>query len=107
MTYQLDADSELPPHLLELFLRSTPAQLRQLVESCQARDAETARDHAHKLKGSLYAAGGSRLADGVEVLRGSLARGDWPAALRQLQVIRDDFAAMRSELERQMQPGKP
>lgn len=96
----LDADSELPPHLLELFLRAAPEQMADLVAKCERRELEAARAQAHKLKGGLYAAGASRLADTLESLRGSLARADWTSALQELARIRAAFTRVLAELER-------
>ena len=107
MTYRLDEGAGLPPHLLALFLRTTPSQLEQLVLSCEARDVERARMTAHKLKGSLYAVGASRLASDVESLRALLAAGDFSESERQLRAVRDDFARLLRELERQLQEPKP
>lgn len=84
----LDSDSELPPYLLELFLRAAPEQMADLVAKCERRELEAARAQAHKLKGGLYAAGASRLADRLESLRGSLTRADWTSALQELARIR-------------------
>ncbi len=100
--YELDDDAKLPPHLLELFLRVTPAQVEQLALACAARDVERARATAHKLKGSLYAAGASRLAADVEALRERLGAGDFAASERRLRAVRDDFERLLRELERQL-----
>src|SRR5437868_5998181 len=106
MTYPLDPDSELPPHLVQLFLRVAPGQLERVVEACAERDVEAARLAAHKLKGGLYAAGASALADNVESLRATLTKGDFVLATRQLRAIRDDFAGLALELERRLRPAK-
>src|SRR5687767_11283222 len=105
-TYQLDADSELPPHLLELFLRSGSQQLQALVDACGGRDATNTRAQAHKLKGSLHAVGASRLAESLQELRAMLDESDWPAAEQKLQAIRDDFAALCQELESRLGQSK-
>ena len=102
MSYQLDEDSELPGHLLELFLRSAPNQLAGLVQACAERNVDGARAAAHKLKGSLFAAGASRLASSMETLRSLLARPDFPEVERQLTAIRDDMASLLAELEQQL-----
>lgn len=99
----LDLGSELPPHLYQLFARAGQQQLAVLAEQCERRDQEGARAQAHKLKGGLYAAGASRLADALEELRGALARGDWTSALQNLARIRTAFARVTSELERRSQ----
>ena len=105
MTYQLDPGCQLPAHLIQLFLRSAPGQLAQLVDCCAARNAEAARAQAHKLKGGLYAAGATRLAEDVEALRAALSSSDWPMAQPRLQAICSEFAAMLAELERQLPVG--
>lgn len=107
VTYRLDEGASLPAHLLALFLRTTPPQVDQLVLACEARDVDRARMTAHKLKGSLYAVGASRLASDVESLRALLGAGDFSESERQLQAVRDDFAGLRRELERQLQEAKP
>ena len=99
----LDPGSELPPHLLALFLRAAPEQLADLVAKCERRELEAARAQAHKLKGSLYAVGASRLADALEVLRGSLTRADWTSALQELARIRAALTRVLAELERRRQ----
>ena len=104
---QLDEGYELPPHLLELFLRSAPGHLQDLIDACSRRDAAAARAQAHKLKGGLYAAGASRLAESVESLRGALGLSDWTASERQLQAVAADFAALCRELELKLKRVKP
>lgn len=107
MTHLLDPDCALPPHLLELFLRAAPGQLEQLAAACQARSVESARALSHKLKGALYAAGASRLAESVEQLRVALSKGDFSLADRLLLVVRDDFAQIVLELEKQLRRAGP
>jgi HPt (histidine-containing phosphotransfer) domain-containing protein len=102
VTYQLDENCGLPPHLLQVFLRTTPQLLEQVISACAAREVDRARAAAHKLKGSLYAAGASRLATDVEALRGLLATGDFAEGERQLRVVRDDFEQLLRELERRL-----
>jgi HPt (histidine-containing phosphotransfer) domain-containing protein len=106
MIYELDEDAGLPPHLLQLFVRTTPAQVEQLVLACQARNVEAARAAAHKLKGSLYAAGASRLAVQLEALRAQLGAADFAGSERQLRAVRDDFERLLRELERQLREAK-
>ena len=105
MTYQLDPECQLPSHLIQLFLRSAPGQLAQLVDFCAARNTEAARAQAHKLKGGLYAAGATQLAEDVEALRAALATSDWPVVQSRLPAIRREFAAMLTQLERQLPAG--
>jgi len=107
MSYELDADCDLPPHLIGLFLRSAPNQLQQLLALCTARDTEGARAQAHKLKGSLYAAGASRLAERMEALRGALAAADWRACEALLVPIREDFASLLKQLAARSSTGEP
>jgi HPt (histidine-containing phosphotransfer) domain-containing protein len=107
MSSDVDADCELPPHLLALFLKSAPHQLQQLLVLCAARDAQGARAQAHKLKGSLYAAGASGLAERLEVLRGALAAGDWQTGEALLVTIRDDFAGLLKQLAARPSTSEP
>jgi HPt (histidine-containing phosphotransfer) domain-containing protein len=107
VTYRLDDEARLPPHLLKLFLQATPAQVEQLALACQERDVERARAAAHKLKGSLYAAGASRLASDLESLRALLEAHDFAASERRLCAVRDDFRAVLFELERQLREASP
>jgi HPt (histidine-containing phosphotransfer) domain-containing protein len=100
--YTLDPECQLPPRLIELFLRSAPGQVQLLVDACSARDAEAARAQAHKLKGSLYAAGATRLAEDIEALRQLLATSSWSAAEPQLQGIRREFTAVLGQLQAQL-----
>ncbi|HEX2875293.1 MAG TPA: Hpt domain-containing protein [Polyangiaceae bacterium] len=103
--YTLDPECQLPPRLIEVFLRSAPGQVQLLVDACSARDVEAARAQAHKLKGSLYAAGATRLAEDLEALRQLLATGSWSAAEPQLQGIRREFAAVLAQLQAQLTGG--
>jgi HPt (histidine-containing phosphotransfer) domain-containing protein len=105
VTYQLDPECQLPPHLIQLFLRSAPGQLKQLADFCAARSVEAARAQAHKLKGSLYAAGATRLAEDIEALRAALSMSAWPTVEPRLQAIRREFASMLAQLERQLKAG--
>lgn len=100
--YTLDPECQLPPRLIELFLRSAPGQVQLLVDACGARDAEAARAQAHKLKGSLYAAGATRLAEDIEALRQLLATGSWSEVEPQLQGIRREFGAVLGQLQTQL-----
>jgi HPt (histidine-containing phosphotransfer) domain-containing protein len=104
MTYELDPDADLPPQLLQLFLRSAPVQLKVLVEAVARHNVDGARLAAHKFKGGLFAAGASRLARDLETLRATLAREEWPHVERQLQAIRDDFSLLVATLERRLEP---
>lgn len=100
--YTLDPECQLPPRLIELFLRSAPGQVQLLADACVARDAEAARAQAHKLKGSLYAAGATHLAEDIEALRQLLASGSWSAVEPQLQGIRREFAGVLAQLQAQL-----
>lgn len=102
MTYALDPECQLPPRLIALFLRSAPGQVQLLVDACGARDAEAARAQAHKLKGSLYAAGATRLAEDIEALRQELATGDWSTVEPRLQELRRQFNSVLAQLETQL-----
>jgi HPt (histidine-containing phosphotransfer) domain-containing protein len=101
----MDPDSELPPHLVPLFLRSATTQLTELADACKRRDSKRARAVAHKLKGSLYAAGASRLADDLEVLRAAAAAGEWGAVDAQLPRVRSDLTSVMQQLEAAQAPG--
>jgi HPt (histidine-containing phosphotransfer) domain-containing protein len=107
MTYELDPDADLPPHLLQLFLRAAPVQLAVLVERVQRREVDGARLAAHKFKGGLFAAGASSLAQTVETLRATLAREEWANVERQLQAIRDDFSRLVATLQRRLEGREP
>ena len=100
--YALDPECQLPPRLIQLFLRSAPTQVQELVDACSARDVEALRARAHKLKGGLYAAGATRLAEDVEALRQVARASDRPTAELQLQGIRREFAAVLAQLEAQL-----
>lgn len=100
--YTLDPECQLPPRLIQLFLRSAPAQLQELVDACSARDVEALRARAHKLKGGLYAAGATLLAEDLETLRQVAAVSDWPKAELQLQGVRREFAAVLEQLQAQL-----
>lgn len=100
--YTLDPECQLPPRLIQLFLRSAPAQLQELVDACSARDVEALRARAHKLKGGLYAAGATRLAEDLEGLRQLAAVSDWPTAELQLHGVRREFAAVLVQLQAQL-----
>jgi HPt (histidine-containing phosphotransfer) domain-containing protein len=107
MSSDIDADCELPPHLLALFLKSAPSQLHQLLALCAARDDQGARAQAHKLKGSMYAAGASGLAERLEVLRQALAARDWQACEALLVPVRDEFASLLARLTTRSRTAEP
>lgn len=106
MTYTLDPECQLPPRLIELFLRSAPGQVQLLVDACGARDAEAARAQAHKLKGSLYAAGATRLAEDIEALRRELATDGWSTVEPRLQELRRQFSSVLAQLETQLKEAR-
>lgn len=101
VTYKMDPDSELPPHLVPLFLRTATVQMTELVDACQRHDTTRARAQAHKLKGSLYSAGASRLADDLEVLRAAVAASQWDAVNEQLPHVQADFTSVTEQLQAQ------
>lgn len=105
MTYPLDDDCELPPRLIEIFLRTAPLQLKDLVDACRQHDTEAARAHAHKLQGGLYAAGASRLADGLATLRAAAAANDWVKVSLQLDQAREDFASVIEQWRARLEDG--
>ena len=78
-----------------------------MVDFCGAHNADAARAQAHKLKGGLYAAGATRLAEDLEGLRAALATSDWPTTKPRLEAIRREFAAMLAQLESQLAAGSP
>lgn len=102
MTYVLDPDCELPPRLVALFLRTAPDQMQQLADACQRRDSESARACSHKLKGSLYAAGASHLAETLETLRTGAASEQWSTVDTLLPQIHADFTSVIEQLRAQI-----
>jgi HPt (histidine-containing phosphotransfer) domain-containing protein len=100
MTVELDPDCELPPRLLSLFLRTTPIMMTELVAALARGESETARAAAHKLKGSLYAAGASALAEELEALRALLSNGSAEDCKTLLHEIEADFRDVVAELNR-------
>jgi|GEM_PF-6439604 len=105
--HPLDTECELPPRLIELFLRAAPQQVAQLRDACARRDAAAARAQAHKIKGGLYAAGATSLAESLEGLRGVVAHGDWPRADARLLDFTEHFGAVCRMLEGQLQRETP
>jgi len=104
VTYKMDPESELPPHLVKLFLRTATTQMTELVDACQRRDAKRARAQAHKLKGSLYSAGASLLADDLELLRAAVAASQWAAVDEQIAQAQTDFSSVTAQLGAQVSP---
>ena len=100
MSVELDPDCELPPRLLSLFLRTTPAMMTELVAALGRGESETARAMAHKLKGRLYAAGASALAEELESLRALLSNGSAADCQTLLHKIEADFRGVVAELNR-------
>jgi CheY-like chemotaxis protein/HPt (histidine-containing phosphotransfer) domain-containing protein len=95
----LDPNVECSPKLIELFVRLAPGQLNELRGRVAARDAEAAREHAHKLKGGLYAVGAPELATAMEEQRGAIAAGDWAQVEHQLSEIEQRFAKILQVLQ--------
>ena len=100
---EIDDDSELPPRLVDLFVAKVPATMIELGTLCAQRKADAAADLAHKIKGSLYAAGASSLADAVEQLRSQLKQMQWGDVDRELAVLHRRFEQVLAELK----AGKP
>jgi HPt (histidine-containing phosphotransfer) domain-containing protein len=100
MSAELDPDCELPPHLLRLFLRTSPAMMSELVAAFERGDAEMVRATAHKLKGSLYAAGASSLAEDLESLRALALTGDLEKCKATLHRVEADLRDVIAELTR-------
>jgi HPt (histidine-containing phosphotransfer) domain-containing protein len=100
MSAELDPDCELPPHLLRLFLRTSPAMMGELVAAFTRGDAEMVRATAHKLKGSLYAAGASSLAQDLESLRALSLTGNLENCKAALHQVEADLRDVIAELVR-------
>jgi HPt (histidine-containing phosphotransfer) domain-containing protein len=100
MSAELDPDCELPPHLLRLFLRTSPAMMSEVVAAFNRGDAEMVRATAHKLKGSLYAAGASSLAEDLESLRALALTGDLETCKAALHQMEADLRDVIAELTR-------
>ncbi|HKU40358.1 MAG TPA: ATP-binding protein [Polyangiales bacterium] len=98
-TSDLDPNVECSPKLIELFVRHAPGQLNELRGRVAARDSEAAREHAHKLKGGLYAVGAAALAEIVEQQRTSIAAGEWLQVDQQLNDIERRFAKILAVLQ--------
>ena len=100
MSAELDPDCELPPHLIRLFLRTSPALMSELVAAFTQGDAELVRATAHKLKGSLYAAGASSLAEDLESLRALALTGNLANCKAVLHRVEADLRDVVAELTR-------
>jgi HPt (histidine-containing phosphotransfer) domain-containing protein len=100
MSAELDPDCELPPHLLRLFLRTSPAMMSELAAAFTMGDAETVRAIVHKLKGSLYAAGASSLAEDLESLRAMALPGNLERCKAVLHRVETDLRDVMAELTR-------
>ncbi|HET6332578.1 MAG TPA: ATP-binding protein [Polyangiales bacterium] len=98
----LDSNVECSPKLLELFTRIAPEQLEELRGRIAARDGESARAQAHKLKGGLYAVGAHPLASFVEDQRAAIAKGEWNSVEANLIEIERRFAAVIKTLSAQL-----
>jgi HPt (histidine-containing phosphotransfer) domain-containing protein len=77
-----------------MFVRLTPPDLESLRSSIEARDAEQARQKAHKLKGALFAVGASALAHVAEQQRTLIAAGDWTAVAELFADFERRFSAV-------------
>ena len=100
MTFELDPECQLPPHLLALFLRTTPPMMNELVAALERGDKDAARAAAHKLKGSLYAAGASSLAEELETVRALVLDGDLERSRAALREVEVNFRGVLDELAR-------
>jgi signal transduction histidine kinase/CheY-like chemotaxis protein len=97
----LDPNLECSPKLIDLFLRLAPSQLEELRGRVAARDIESARAHAHKLKGGLYAVGAHELASAIEEQRAQMAAGDWDRVDAKLVEIERRFVNVMQALQTQ------
>ncbi|HKP57555.1 MAG TPA: ATP-binding protein [Polyangiales bacterium] len=95
----LDPNVECSPKLIELFVRLAPGQLTELRGRVAARDSEAAREHAHKLKGGLYAVGAPQLASALEDQRTAIAAGEWAQVEQKLGEIEHRFAKIMQVLQ--------
>jgi CheY-like chemotaxis protein/HPt (histidine-containing phosphotransfer) domain-containing protein len=102
----LELGVECSPKLIELFVRRAPGQLSELRGRVAARDAEGAREQAHKLKGGLYAIGAPALASALEEQRTHMAAGRWQPVERELPDIERRFESVVHALQA-MVPGEP
>ncbi len=100
MSAEIDPDCELPPRLLALFLRTSQAMMTELAAALTMGDAETFRATAHKLKGSLYAAGASSVAEDLESLRAMALRGNLENCRAALHKVETDLRDVIAELTR-------
>jgi signal transduction histidine kinase/CheY-like chemotaxis protein/HPt (histidine-containing phosphotransfer) domain-containing protein len=96
---ELDPNVECSAKLVELFLRHAPVNLRELGGRVAARDADAAREQAHKLKGGLYAVGAPQLATALEEQRSEIAAGRWEAVEANLVEIERRLATVVAVLQ--------
>jgi signal transduction histidine kinase/HPt (histidine-containing phosphotransfer) domain-containing protein/ActR/RegA family two-component response regulator len=95
----LDPNVECSPKLIALFVRLAPDQFNELRGRVAARDSEAAREHAHKLKGGLYAVGAPGLATALEEQRSAIAAGEWTQVEKKLGEIEQRFAKIMQILQ--------
>jgi HPt (histidine-containing phosphotransfer) domain-containing protein len=90
--------SSLPPaafdRICELFLSNTPGVIHRLGVAVRAGDADTARDVAHNLKGSMATLGAVRLSALAGRLEDGVGGGEAGVVLRQIDEEYDKARAV-------------
>ena len=93
-------DIEIARVAVEGMLDAAPEELASLRRAIDAGDADTARRHAHTVKGMAAGAGGTSCARAMEQVEQRLRAGDLPGALSALPAFEECYSGL-SELLRQ------
>ncbi|MGD8859616.1 MAG: response regulator [Myxococcales bacterium] len=98
----VDRETRRSPKVIELVLRHVPAQLDALQGAVDSGAAGEVRAHAHKLKGSCASIGARRMTHLAETLQRAGERDELEGAERRMAALRESFAAVREQLQREL-----
>jgi HPt (histidine-containing phosphotransfer) domain-containing protein len=91
----LNPSAGASPAVVSLFLRLAPSQIEDISIAVSTSDENGLRESAHKLKGSCYAVGASKMAEICAALE------PYPKdAARKVHLLRREFAAVVQALGR-------
>ena len=99
-------DEEFGRVLLEGFLDDMPKQLRALKEFLNAGNKASAARQVHTIKGAAAVIGGEALRDAARAVERSLQSGDPDAIAARLSGLEAQFAMLRVEVERYLDPDR-
>ncbi len=105
LLYRLDGDEELTDMIAGEFLEDISGEMEALASSLSAGDTETARRHAHTIKGTSGSVGGEALRAAAFETEKAARSGNLSAAASFAKNMEQEFKRLKEEMSRSLRSG--